>query len=202
MTEREVSVGDYYSKYEMMANDIRAGMDEGFNEGFREGIKQGFVAGVRECFVTGFNDIDVKGMEEILKDAFETASDEAIRIKVRRTASNEYKEKISPSFKKKMEEACNKAVEEIKDVDFELEEQSASELKDSVGISVKKVRECIGNAFRGAKKKLPTYVIFRLFFDTLQEEFNRDLDENLEACEKRICKEIDNKIDCRKACHE
>jgi hypothetical protein len=52
------------------------------------------------------------------------------------------------------------------------------------------------------KKKLPIDVIFRIFFDTLQEEFNRDLDENLEACEKRICKEIDDKIVCRKADHE
>lgn len=81
MTEIEVPVNDYCSEYEMMANDIHAGMDEGFNEGFREGIKQGFVAGIRECLVTDFDSIDVKGMEEILKDAFENASDEAIFYK-------------------------------------------------------------------------------------------------------------------------
>lgn len=202
MTEIEVPVNDYCSKYEIMANDIREGMEEGFNEGFREGIKQGFVAGVRECMVTGFGNIDVKGMEEILKGAFETASDEAIRITVRRTASNEYREKISPSFKKKMEEACNNAVEEIKNTDFELEEMSSSKLKNCVDTSVKKIRGHIGNACGGAKKKPPTDMIFKLFFDTLQEEFNRDLDENLKACEKRICKEIDNKIGCRKAGHE
>ncbi|AKB18678.1 hypothetical protein [Methanosarcina sp. WWM596] len=202
MTEIEVPVNDYCSKYETMAKDIREGMDEGFNEGLSEGIKKGFVAGIRECMDKGFDEIEVKCMKEILKDAFKTSSDETTRFRIKHTVGNKYREKISPSFKKKMEEACDKAIEEIKNTDFELDKRPASGLKSCVETSVKKIKECIGNSCGDMRKKFPTDLIFGSFFDCLQDEFNRDLDENLEACEKRICKEIDNKIDNRKLDHE
>jgi hypothetical protein len=202
LTEIEVPVNDYCSRYETMAKDIREGIDEGFNEGLREGIKKGFVAGIRECMDKGFDNIEVKCMEEILKDAFKTSSDETTRVRIKRTVSNKYREKISPSFKQKMEEACDKAVEEIKNTDFELDKRPASGLKSCVNISVKKIKECIGSAGGDMRKKLPTDLVFGSFFDCLQAEFDRDLDENLKACEKRICKEIDNKIDNKKVDHE
>lgn len=198
LTEIEIPVNDYCSRYETMAKDVREGMDEGFNEGLREGIKQGFIAGVRECMATGFDNICVKSMEEILNDASKKSSDETMRVTIKRTVSNEYREKISPSFKRKMEEICNKAVEEIKNADFELDNRPASSLKNCVCTSVKKIKECIGNTCADIRKNFPTDVIFGSFFDSLQDEFNKDLDENLDTCEKRICKEIDCKIDNRK----
>ena len=198
LTEIEVPVNDYCSRYETMAKDIREGMDEGFNEGLREGIRQGFVAGIRECMATGFDNIYVKSMEEILKDASKNSSDETIRVTIKQTVSNEYREKISPSFKRKMEEACGKAVEEIKKADFEMDMRPASGLKNCFCASVKKIKECIGNTCGDIRKNFPTDVIFGSFFDSLQDEFNKDLDENLDACEKRICKEIDRKTDNKK----
>lgn len=194
MTEIEVTIDNYCRSYETMTNEIREGMDEGLNEGIKEGIKQGFVAGIRECRLSGFDNIEVKCMEEILKDAFKTSSAETARIRIRHTVSNRYREKISSSFRLKMEEACDKAVEEIKNTDFELEKGSASGLKSCVNTSVKKIKECIGNACGDIRKSFPADLIFGTFFDCLQDEFNRDLEENLEACEKRICKEIDSKI--------
>jgi hypothetical protein len=178
-----------------MAKEIREGVDEGFNEGIKEGIKQGFVAGIRECLDEGFDNIEVKCMEEILKDAFKTSSDETIRVRIKRTVSNRYREKISPSFKEKMQEACDKAVEEIKKTDFELDKRPASGLKLCVNISVKKIKECIGSASGDLRKNFPKDLVFGSFFDSLQAEFNRDIDENLKACEKRICKEIDHKTE-------
>ena len=185
-----------------MSEEIHEGIDEGFNEGLKEGIKQGFVDGIKECRATGFDNIDVKSTEEILKIAFKIASDEAIDITVRQTVSNEYREKIGPSFKKKMEEACSKAVEEIKNDDIELDEVSASKLKNRVDAAVERVRDSIGSACGGVKKNLPKDIIFKVFFGSLQDEFNRDLDENLEACKKRICKEIDSKTANKKVDHE
>ncbi|MGB9927635.1 MAG: hypothetical protein ACPK85_04450 [Methanosarcina sp.] len=202
MTEIEISLNDYCGSYETMSKEIQEGIDEGFNEGLTEGIKQGFIAGIKECRDTGFDNIDVKSTEEILKIAFKIASDEAIEITVRKAVSDEYNEKVSPSFKKKMEEACSKAVEEIKNADFELDEVSASKLKNRVDASVERVRECIGSACGGVKKNLPKDMIFKIFFGSLQDEFNRDLDENLKACRMRICKEIDSKITSKKVDHE
>lgn len=202
MAEIEASLDGYCSSYKKTAKEIREGMDEGFNEGLREGIKQGFVAGVRECRSTGFDNIEVKCMEEILKNACRAASYETMCVTIRRAVSKEYREKIGPSFKHEMEKACNKAVEEIKNADLELDKRSASDLKSCVDNSVKKIKGCVGNAFGGIRKNFPADVVFVSFFDSLQDEFNRDMDENLGACEKRICKEIDSKIDSRRADHE
>lgn len=202
MTEIEIFLNNYCNSYEAMAEEIHEGIDEGFNEGLKEGIKQGFVDGIKECRSTGFDNIDVKSTEEILKRAFKIASDEAIETTVRKAVSDEYSEKVAPSFKKKMEEACSKAVEEIKNADFELDEMSASKLKNRVDESVEKVRECIGSACGGVKKNLPKDMIFKIFFGSLQDEFNRDLEENLEVCKMRICEELDNKISNMKADHD
>jgi len=199
MTDVEVSLNDYCSKYETMAKEIHEGMDEGFNEGLREGIKKGFVAGIRECLDKGFDNIEVKCMEEILKDAFKTSSEETTRVRIKRTVSNRYREKISPSFKQKMEEACDKAVEEIKNTDFELDKRPASGLKICVNTSIKKIKECIGSACADMRKNFPTDLVFGSFFDSLQAEFDRDLDENLKACEKRIFREIDHKTENQRA---
>lgn len=202
MTEIVATLNDYRSSYEKMAKEIREGMNEGFNEGLVEGIKQGFVDGVKECRSVGFGNIDVKSTEEILKFAFETASGEALGVAVRRTVSREYKAKIGPSFRKKMKEECDKAVEDIRRADLELDKGSASDLKNSVEASAKKIKEFVGGAFGGIRKNLPVDVVFRSFFESLQEELNRDLDRHLKACEIRICKEIDNKIDKRRLDHE
>jgi hypothetical protein len=94
-----------------------------------------------------------------------------------------------------MKEACNKAVEDIKRSDFELDKGSASEYQNRVFGSVKKIKESAGSAFGSIRRTLPVDVVFRSFFEGLQEELNRDLDMHLKACERRICKEIDNKIE-------
>jgi hypothetical protein len=197
LTEIELPIVNYCSSYESIAKDIREGIDEGLNEGIKEGIKQGFVAGIRECRLMGFDNIEVKCMEDILKDAFKTSSAETARIRIRHTVSNKYRDTISPSFKQKMEEACDRAVEEIKNVknaDFEPDKRPSSGLKSCVGASVIKIKECIGSAFVDVRKKFSADLVFGSFFDSLQDEFNRDLNENLEVCEKRIWKEIDSKI--------
>jgi hypothetical protein len=194
LTEIELPIGNYCISYETIAKEIREGVDEGLNEGIKEGIKQGFVAGIRECRLTGFDNIEVKCMEEILKDAFKTSSVETARIRIRHTVSNRYRDRISPSFKQKMGEACDRAVEEIKKTDIELDKRPISGLKSCVNASVKKIKECIGNSCGNMRKNFPDDLVFGSFFDSLQDEFNRDLDENLEACEKRIWKEIDSKI--------
>ncbi len=202
MAELEVPIDNYCSSYEKMAKEIREGVDEGLNEGIKEGIKQGFVAGIRECRLTGFDNIEVKCMEEILKDAFKTSSAETARIRIRHTVGNKYRDTISPSFKQKIGEACDRAVEEIKNVknaDFEPDKRPVSGLKSCVGASVKKIKECIGNACGDVRKKFSTDLVFGSFFDSLQDEFNRDLDENLEACEKRIFREIDPKTEKQRA---
>lgn len=194
MTEIELPINNYCRSYEMMANEIRGGIDEGFNEGLREGIKKGFVAGIRECLDKGFDNIEVKCMEEILKGALKTSSEETARVRIRHTVGNKYREKISSSFKQKMEEACSRAVEEMKNANFELDKRPASGLKICVNTSIKKIKECTGSACEDMRKNFPTDLVFGSFFDSLQVEFNRDLDENLEACEKRIWKEIDSKF--------
>jgi hypothetical protein len=105
--------------------------------------------------VKGFDNIDVKRMEEILEDAFKTSSDETIRSNIERNVSKEYGKKISPSFKQKMEEACNRAVEEITNADFELDKRPASGLEIGIKVSVKKIKECIGNACGDIRKNFP-----------------------------------------------
>jgi flagellar biosynthesis/type III secretory pathway protein FliH len=194
MTEINFLLNDYLTNYGNMAKEIHEGVEEGFSEGYKEGIKQGFIDGVKECLATGFNNIEVKSTEETLKCALETASDESINVSITRAVSRKYRERISPPFKKKMEEACNKAVENIKKADFDLEEVPASELKICVDASVKKIKECIDGAFEGIRKNLPEDLIFGSVFNGLQGGFDNDLEENLQACEKRICKEIDSKI--------
>lgn len=194
MTEINVLLNDYLMNYRNTAKEIHEGVDEGFSEGYKEGIKQGFIDGVKECLAKGFDNIEVKSTEETLKLAFETASDESVNVSITRAVSRKYREKISPPFKKKMEEACNKVVEDIKKADFELEEIPASELKICVDTSVKKIKECIDGAFVGIRKNLPEDLIFGSVFNGLQDGFDNDLEENLQACEKRVCKEIDNKI--------
>jgi hypothetical protein len=202
LTDIVVTLDNYRNSYEKLAKEIREGMNEGFSEGLVEGIKQGFVDGVKECRTVGFGNIDVKSTEEILKIAFGSASGEALGIAVRRTVSRKYKAKIGPSFRKKMKEACDKAVEDIKRSDFELDERFASEYQNRVSGSVKKIKESIGTAFGGIRRTLPVDEVFRNFFEGLQEELNRDLDMHLKACERRICKEIDNKIEKKRADHE
>ena len=211
MTEIEASLDGYCSSYETMVEDILEGMEEGFHEGLREGIKKGFLAGVCACRTTGFDNLDVKCMERILKDACKTALDETtsdettsdpMYITIKQTVSNEYRAKIGPSFKQKMEEACNKAVEEIRDADIELDKRSAFELKSCVDTSAKTIQVCVGNACGSMRKNIPTDVVFGSFLDCLQDEFNKDLKNNLKVCEERICKEIDCKLDCKRVDHE
>ena len=197
-----ISLDGYCSSYEKIAKDIREGIDEGFSEGLREGVKQGFIDGVKECRKGGFDNIEVKGMEEILECAFETASDETVSATIKRAVTNEYWVKISPSFEQKMEEACNKAVEEIKNADFDLDKRPASHIKSCVGTSAEKITECISDVCKGVRKNYPTDIIFWRFFDCLQDEFNRDLGKNLKACEERICKEIDSKVNNKRLDHE
>lgn len=202
LTEIEVPIDNYCSSYESIAKDIREGIDEGLNEGIKGGIKQGFVAGIRECLDRGFDNIEVKCMEEILKDAFKTSSAETARVRIRHTVGNKYRDRISPSFKQKMGEACDKAVEEIKNVknaDFEPDKTPVSGLKSRVNPSFEKIKECIGSVCGDVRKKFSSDFVFGSFFESLQDELNRDLDENLEACEKRICREIDPKIEKQRA---
>ncbi|MDD3246409.1 MAG: hypothetical protein PHF18_06090 [Methanosarcina sp.] len=201
MTGIEDSLNGYCSSYEKIANDICESIDEGFNEGLREGIKQGFIEGVKECRNTGFDNIEVKKMEEILKCAFRTASDETCST-AKQAISNSYLAKIAPSFKQKMGQACNKAVEEIKDADFELDKKSAFCTKSCVDASVKKITVCIGNVCGDMRKKFSTDVTFGSFFDRLQDVFNSELEKNLKACEERICKEIDSKVNNKRLDHE
>lgn len=199
MNELNVLLEEYHANYEKTAKEICEGIDEGFNEGYKAGIKKGFIEGVKECIASGFNNIEVKSTEETLRYAFKTSSDEAITVSITRAVSRKYREKIGPPFKKKMEKICNTVVEDIKKADFELEEIPASELKICVDASVKKIRECIDNAFEGVRKNLPEDLIFGSIFNGLQDGFDNDLEENLKACEKRIYKEIDTKIDNRGA---
>lgn len=196
MTEIKVLLNDYLGSYGEMAKEIHEGMNEGFNEGYKEGIKQGFIDGVKECLASSFNNIEVKNVEETLKCAFCTASDEAVNTSITCTVSRKYREKIGPTFKRKMEEACNKVVEEIKKADFELDEVPASELKICVDASVKQIKERIDSAFEGIKESLPKEAVLGSIFDGFQDGFDNDLEENLKDCETRICKEIDNKINC------
>ena len=79
---------------------------------------------------------------------------------------------------------------------------SKTDNKNRVDESIEKFKDCIGNACSGIKKTLPADVIFTNFFDCLQDEFNKDLNEKLKACEKRICKTIDDKTGDKKADHE
>jgi len=202
LTEIEASLDGYCRSYETVVKDILEGMDEGFSEGLREGIKKGFAAGVSECRTAGFDNLDVKCLERILKDACETASDETVCVTIKQTVSNEYRAKIGPSFKQKMEEACKKAVEEIRDADIELDKRSASELKGCVDASAKTIKVCVGNACGSMRNNFPTDVVFGSFLDCLQDEFNKDLKKNVEVCEKRICKEIDCKLDNKRVDHE
>lgn len=202
MTDLVLTLDNYYNVYEKLAKEIREGMNEGFNEGLVEGIKQGFVDGVKECRSVGFGNIEVKNTEEILQCAFEIVLGEALGIGIKRTVSREYKEKIGPSFRKKMKEACDKAVEDIRRADFELNTESASEYQNRVLGSVKKIKELVGRAFGGVRRTLPVDVIFRSFFESLQEEINRDLDLHLKACERRICREIENRVEKRRLDHE
>jgi len=202
LAEIELPINNYCRSYETISKEIREGMDEGFNEGIKEGIKQGFVAGIRECRLTGFDNIEVKCMDEILKDAFKTSSAETARIRIRHTVSNRYRDSISPFFKQKMGEACNRAVEEIKNLknaDFDSDKRPVSGLKICVNTSFEKIKECISNACGDVRKKFSADIVFGSFFESLQEEFNRDLDENLDVCEKRICREIDPKIEKQRA---
>jgi len=195
LTEIETPLYDYCSSYEAMSEEIHEGIAEGFNEGLREGIKQGFIAGIKECRASGFSNIDVKGMEEILENSFKTASEKTIQITFRQVVGKEYRKNVSPSFKKKMEEACNKAVEEIKNSDCELEKASALKLMYRMDVSIEKIRECIGNVCGSVKEQFSTNIVFESLFDSMQDEFKKGLDKNLEACEDRVCKAIDIKID-------
>lgn len=184
----------YCSSYEIIAKDICEGIDEGFIEGLREGIKQGFVEGIKECRITGFDNIEVKDIEESLKNTIESASDESAITIIKRAVSNEYWAKISPSFKLEMEEACNKTIMEIKKSVFEVDKASSSDIEICVNAADEKVTGCISNVCEGVKKNLPTYAIFSIFFDCLQDEFNRDLGKNLKGFKEGLCKEIENKI--------
>jgi hypothetical protein len=199
MTELNILLNDYRISYGKTAKEIREGIDEGFNEGYKEGIKQGFIDGVKECLATGFNDIEVKSTEETLKYAFETASDESINVSITRAVSRKYRERIGPPFKKKMEEACSKVVEDIRRGDFELDKLPASELKICVGTSVQKIKECVDSAFEGIRKNLPEDLVFGSVLNGLQDGFDNDLEENLQTCKNRICKEIDEKTEIRGA---
>jgi hypothetical protein len=183
----------YCSSYEKIAKDIREGMEEGFSEGIRESMKLGFVEGIKECRATGFDKIEVRDMEEVLKNAFEASSDESALTIIKRAVSNEYWARIGPSFKLKMEEACNKIVEEIKIADFKVDGIGITYIESCVSASDKKITELIGNISEGVRKNLPADVVFSTFFDCLQDEFNKDLAKNLNAFEKRIYKEIDNR---------
>jgi hypothetical protein len=196
------SLDRYCSSYEKIAKKICNGIDEGFNEGLREGIKQGFVEGVKECRLAGFDNIEVEIMEETLKCAFKNASDETVCSKVKQVTTTRCLAKISLSFKQEMEEACNNVVEEIKNADFELDTKSAFCAKNCVDTSIEKIKGCIGDVCGDVIKKFPADRIQGTFFDHLQEMFNNELDRNLKACEDRICKEIDYKVNTEKADHE
>lgn len=202
MTGIEDSLERYRSNYEKVAKEVCEGIDEGLSEGLKKGIQQGFLEGIRECRLTGFDNIEVKGTEEVLKCALNTASDEAVCSIIKQKVSEEYWKKIGPSLKKKMEEACSRVVEEVKNADIELDEKPASYMKSCVNSSIENVTECIGNACSDVKRNFLTDMIFGSFFYCLQSEFNRDLESNLKVCKERICKEIDNKINDKKADHE
>jgi hypothetical protein len=198
----EELLNGYCSSYEIIAKDIHEGIDEGFSEGLRESMKLGFVEGIKECRNKGFDNIEVRDMEESLKNALETASDESSLSIVNRSVSNEYWAKISPFFKRKMEQACNKTVEEIKNAEFNVDGINDVYIQSCVNASDRKIAEYIDNVCAGIRKNLPGDVIFNIFFDCLQDEFNRDFGKNLKAFTERICKEIDNKANNKRSDHE
>lgn len=104
---------------------------------------------------------------------------------------------MQDEFKKGLDknlEACEKSA--YKAIDSKIDN------KNRVDASIEKLKDCIGSACSGIKKNIPADVIFTNFFDCLQDEFNKDLNENLKACEKRICKTIDGKTEDKKADHE
>lgn len=192
----------YYKSYEMIAKDIREGIDEGFSEGFREGLKQGFIEGIKECISKGFDQIKVEDMNQVLMHTLENCTSETASAVIKRDVSNEYWGNIRPSFKQEMEDAYYKTVEEIKNADLDVGEKSAFYIKSCVDLSAKKIVECVGNVCDVVRPNSPTDVIFKNFYYCLQDEFNRDLDKNLKAYEKMICTEIDKKINCERLDHE
>jgi hypothetical protein len=198
----EDSLDGYCSSYEEIAKDICDGIDEGFNEGLREGIKQGFLEGIKECKLAGFDNIEVETLEETFKCAFKSASNATVCSKAEQVIADRCLAKISLSFKQKMEEACNKAVKEIKDADFELDTKSAFCAKNYVDNSITKIKGYIGNVCKDVSNKFPEGCIQEIFFDRLQGVLDSELDRNLKACEARICKEIDSKVNTEKADHE
>lgn len=192
----------YYSSFEMIAKDIREGIDEGFIEGFREGIKQGFVEGVKECKSKGFDNIEVGDLDHVLKYTLETGSNESARDIIKQAVSDEYWMKIEPSFKQKMDDAYYGVVEEIRNTDFEVNKKPASYINNCLDAPAKKIMEGIGDVCGGVREFISEDEIFMNFFCCLQNEFNRDLGKNLKAYEKRICAEIENKIDSECPDHE
>lgn len=192
----------YYSSFEMIAKDIREGIDEGFIEGFREGIKQGFVEGIKECKSKGFNNIEVGDLDQVLKYTLETGSNESASDIIKQAVSDEYWMKIEPPFKQKMDDAYYGVVEEIRNTDFEKDIKHVSCIKSCLDASVKRIMECIGDVCGGVRKYISEDEIFMNFFYCLQDEFNRDLVKSLKAYEKRICAEIENKIDSECPDHE
>jgi hypothetical protein len=156
----ETPLDGYCRGYDILVEDILAGIEEGFKEGLKEGIKQGFIAGIIEFKSTGFEDIDVKSTDEILKDSFKQGSDAATFTTIKQTVTNEYRVTIGTVFKKEMEKACEKAVMNIRNADVTLDKVSAFELKLSLKESIKKSgRASVILVKRLEKKSLQTWFL-------------------------------------------
>lgn len=133
-------------------------------------------------------------MEEALKSALDAKSEEAIYATIKQAVSTEYWTKISPVFKQEMVETCNRTLKEMKEAKSETDKNSPIGITGSVNGSLEKIKGFIAEVTKGVRKSLPSYKVLEIFFDCLQNEFDRDLEKNLKVCKERIFETTDSKL--------
>ncbi|GAG39155.1 unnamed protein product, partial [marine sediment metagenome] len=177
MKEVEKIIDEHKSYLKSINDGIIEGISEGVKEGVAEGLKRGVKDGLKECFTKGFVNIGQDDIQDILEDIPE----EFIKNSVKEGARHILEEGTEDYIVR----LCQKLVDGIRKEKVKLS-------KDQTGYVLGLIKRSELEAMKRMVERLPNNPFLREITAGMQTALEESLEKNLEACEERIQKEIEN----------
>jgi hypothetical protein len=171
-------IDEHKSYLKSISDGIIEGTSEGIKEGVADGLKKGVKDGLKECFVKGFVNIGDDDVGDLLEDI----PGEIIKNSVKEGAGYIF-EKSTEDY---VQRVCQKLVERIQKEDIKLSKEQTG---DALGLIKRSEQE----AMKKIIERLPDNLLLREITAGIQIALEEKLEKNIEACEERLHKEIENK---------
>jgi hypothetical protein len=171
-------IDEHRSYLKSISDGIIEGTLDGVREGVAEGLKNGVKDGLKECFVKGFVNIGDDDIGDLLEDIPE----EIIKNSVKESAGYIFERSIGDYIQK----VCQKLAERIQKEGIKLS-------KDQTGDALGLIKRSEQEVMKKIMEKLPGNPFFRKIVAGIQIALEENLEKNIEACEERLLKEIENK---------